>query len=257
MVDPSLLRLAAERGVTICFADLDGADGLWVPEERTVLVNRVLSEREVAAVIEHELGHVAIDDQHADLDAGVVRRPPGARPGWAAALTAAACVALIGGVTVGMASRQQATVNPKPVVAPSAPPLTGPAEPSVVTVVKVVGPNGEVTYRTETRTARPPAAAAPSVPASATGARTPGPATGKPTSTAAPPGSPTNPPVTTAPATTPPPTPTPEPTASPTESVPAGTDEVGTGDAGVTGTGTGTAGASAGTDAGTAGAGTG
>jgi len=40
VVDQSLLRQAADRGVTICFADLDGADGLWVPEERTVLVSR-------------------------------------------------------------------------------------------------------------------------------------------------------------------------------------------------------------------------
>ena len=44
VVDQSLLRQAADRGVTICFADLDGADGLWVPEERTVLVNRGLPE---------------------------------------------------------------------------------------------------------------------------------------------------------------------------------------------------------------------
>ena len=44
MVDQSLLRQAADRGVTICFADLDGADGLWVPEERTVLVNRGLAK---------------------------------------------------------------------------------------------------------------------------------------------------------------------------------------------------------------------
>ena len=70
MVDQSLLRQAADRGVTICFADLDGADGLWVPEERTVLVNRGLSEAQVSEVIEHELAHVLIDDQHADLDAG-------------------------------------------------------------------------------------------------------------------------------------------------------------------------------------------
>ena len=70
MVDQSLLRRAADRGVTICFADLDGAEGLWVPEERTVLVNRGLSEAKAAEVIEHELAHVMIDDQHADLDAG-------------------------------------------------------------------------------------------------------------------------------------------------------------------------------------------
>ena len=87
MVDQSLLRQAADRGVTICFADLDGADGLWVPEERTVLVNRGLSDAKVAEVIEHELAHVMIDDQHADLDAGkevLVGQPPseaaGGRP---------------------------------------------------------------------------------------------------------------------------------------------------------------------------------
>jgi len=79
VVDQSLLRQAADRGVTICFADLDGADGLWVPEERTVLVNRGLPDEKVAEVIEHELAHVMIDDQHADLDAGkevLVGRPP-------------------------------------------------------------------------------------------------------------------------------------------------------------------------------------
>jgi len=82
VVDQSLLRQAADRGVTICFADLDGADGLWVPEERTVLVNRGLSEAQVAEVIEHELAHVLIDDQHADLDAGkevLVGQPPQGR----------------------------------------------------------------------------------------------------------------------------------------------------------------------------------
>src|SRR6185503_14393953 len=82
VVDQSLLRRAADRGVTICFADLDGADGLWVPEERTVLVNRALPEAKVAEVIEHELAHVMIDDQHADLDAGkevLVGQPSGRR----------------------------------------------------------------------------------------------------------------------------------------------------------------------------------
>ena len=79
------MRRAADRGVTICFADLDGAEGLWVPEERTVLVNRGLSEAKAAEVIEHELAHVMIDDQHADLDAGKDvlvghrRHGPGAR----------------------------------------------------------------------------------------------------------------------------------------------------------------------------------
>jgi Putative metallopeptidase family (DUF6782) len=107
VVDQSLLRQAADRGVTICFADLDGADGLWVPEERTVLVNRGLSDAKVAAVIEHELGHVMIDDQHADLDAGkdVLH---GHAPVWTrrretvALAASVAVVALVGGVMYGI-----------------------------------------------------------------------------------------------------------------------------------------------------------
>ncbi|HVC74518.1 MAG TPA: DUF6782 family putative metallopeptidase, partial [Mycobacteriales bacterium] len=103
MVDQSLLRQAADRGVTICFADLDGADGLWVPEERTVLVNRGLSEAQVAEVIEHELAHVLIDDQHADLDAGkevLVGQPPsqGRRRETVALAAALGLVAVVGGV---------------------------------------------------------------------------------------------------------------------------------------------------------------
>ncbi|HEY7102565.1 MAG TPA: DUF6782 family putative metallopeptidase, partial [Mycobacteriales bacterium] len=105
MVDQSLLRQAADRGVTICFADLDGADGLWVPEERTVLVNRGLPEAKVAEVIEHELAHVMIDDQHADLDAGkevVVGQPPGRRREAVALAAALGLVAVVGGVMYGI-----------------------------------------------------------------------------------------------------------------------------------------------------------
>ncbi len=156
VVDPSLLRQAADRGVTICFADLDGADGLWVPEERTVLVNRSLSEREVAAVIEHELGHVAIDDQHAELDAGVGRPPPAATRRWApAALTAAACLAVVAGVTLGLTRDQGGALRDEPVVAPTAPPRTaGPPGPVVTTSV-VIGPDGQPQVRTVTLTATP------------------------------------------------------------------------------------------------------
>lgn len=156
MVDPSLLRLAADRGVTICFADLDGADGLWVPEERTVLVNRRLSEAEVAEVIEHELGHVAIDDQHADLDAGIGRPPPASSRRWAAALTAAACLAIVGGVTAGLARDYGGETKEDPVVAPSAPPLTAePPGPGEVVTRVVIGPDGRMQIRTVTLTATP------------------------------------------------------------------------------------------------------
>jgi hypothetical protein len=107
VVAQSLLRQAADRGVTICFADLDGADGLWVPEERTVLVNRGLSEAQVAEVIEHELAHVLIDDQHADLDAGkevLVGQPPspGRRREAVALAAALGLVAVVGGVMYGI-----------------------------------------------------------------------------------------------------------------------------------------------------------
>ncbi|MFL6130712.1 MAG: hypothetical protein ACJ73E_16820 [Mycobacteriales bacterium] len=140
--------------MTICFADLDGADGLWVPEERTVLVDRRLSEREVAEVIEHELGHVAIDDQHADLDAGVVHPPPGSSRRWAAALTAAACLAVVGGVTAGLARVDRGAIKNGPVVAPSAPPLTAapPGPDEVVATRVVIGPEGQILVHTVTLT---------------------------------------------------------------------------------------------------------
>jgi hypothetical protein len=166
VVDPALLRQAADRGVTICFADLDGADGLWVPEERTVLVSRRLSEREVAEVIEHELTHVAIDDQHADLDAGrevVIGGGPG-RPsrsrGWAAALTGSALIAVVGGVSVGLALAADDTTVQDKVVAPTpdGPGLTaeesGAGRPTVITTPSM-GPDGRVVVITITLTATP------------------------------------------------------------------------------------------------------
>lgn len=216
MVDPSLLRLAADRGVTICFADLDGADGLWVPEERTVLVNRRLSEREVAEVIEHELGHVAIDDQHADLDAGVGRPPPAPSRRWAAALTAAACLAVVGGATAGLTLGPERAVDKGPVVAPSAPPLTAPPPGPGETVTTRVDPGRQVLERKITLT--------PSA-----GGTTPAPTTGgvTPTGTQAPPvpsprpSAPSPAPTTTPPADTTSPTPAPTTAPEPTTSPPA------------------------------------
>ncbi len=127
VVDPSLLRQAADRGVTICFADLDGADGLWVPEERTVLVNRGLSDDAVAEVIRHELAHVAIDDQHADLDAGrdvLGGHPPPRRTGpWTVVVAAAGLVAVVGGVVLGLAKAG----------VPGREPLVGPAPTGLLT----------------------------------------------------------------------------------------------------------------------------
>jgi hypothetical protein len=156
VVDPSLLRQANDRGVTIAFADLDGADGLWVPEERTVLVSRKLTEAEVARVIEHELTHVMIDDQHADLDAGkdvLVGRPPARSRRWAAAaLTAAAIVATVGGVVFGIA---RATGGPpKEQVAPTLPGLTASESPPVVIASR--GPDGQIVYVTVGAGSRPP-----------------------------------------------------------------------------------------------------
>lgn len=160
MVDPSLLRQANDRGVTIAFADLDGADGLWVPEERTVLVSRKLTEAEVARVIEHELTHVKIDDQHADLDAGkdvLVGHPPTRSRRWAAAgLTAAGLVAVVGGVTYGIT---QATGGPpKDQLAPTLPGLTA-SESAPPGTVPSRAPDGRIVYVTVTASA--PAARTP------------------------------------------------------------------------------------------------
>lgn len=161
MVDPSLLRQANDRGVTIAFADLDGADGLWVPEERTILVSRKLTEADVARVIEHEMTHVMIDDQHADLDAGkdvLVGHPPARSRRWlAAALTAAGLLAVVGGATYGIA---KATGGPpkEQQFAPTLPGLTasesGSPPPGMV-VVPSRGPDGRIVYVTVAAGSRP------------------------------------------------------------------------------------------------------
>jgi hypothetical protein len=246
VVDPSLMGLAADRGVTICFADLDGAEGLWVPEERTVLVSRRLSEQEIAAVIEHELEHVAIDDGHADLDAAT-RRPRARSTYWPAALTAAACLALVGGITAGLMGQSRGDVRQEPVVAPSRPGLTGSApapSPVVPTVVRTTGPDGLPTTRTisvtPTGAAPPPVPRRPASPA-ATGSAAPTTATsGPPATTAAPQPSASTTPEPTPSTTVPPTTENPLPSASPsttaqTESAAADTDSGKTGKTGKSG----------------------
>ena len=222
MVDPSLLRQAADRGVTICFADLDGADGLWVPEERTVLVSRRLSEREVAAVIEHELGHVMIDDQHADLDAGrevIVGRPASRRSTLVTAgVSAAAVLAVVAGVGFGLMKASGRPV-PQEVVAPSQGGLTadesGVVGPSRVTTSPSLAPNGETVIVTVTVPgARPTTVASPSRVPSPTATPTAARTTPRRSVAVPPPAgvSTTTPPVVTA---TPSPTPEPTPTISP------------------------------------------
>jgi len=253
VVDPSLLRQANDRGVTIAFADLDGADGLWVPEERTVLVSRKLTEAEVARVIGHELTHVMIDDQHADLDAGkdvLVGHPPTRSRRWAAAgLTAAGLLAVVGGVTYGIA---QATGGPpKDQLAPTLPGLTasesGSAPPGMV-VVPSRGPDGRIVYVTVTASA--PAAPTPAPTPSPIGSVRPSPSAkvvlpGKPSATVrpgntvtvsptpAPPTIPTNEP--TIDPTVDPTTPEPPPTTPAGASLPPDGDQSGTGGTGGTG----------------------
>ncbi|HEY6744987.1 MAG TPA: hypothetical protein VI357_04635 [Mycobacteriales bacterium] len=260
VVDPSLLRQANDRGVTIAFADLDGADGLWVPEERTILVSRKLTEADVARVIEHELTHVMIDDQHADLDAGkdvLVGHPPARGRRWvAAALTAAGLLAVVGGATYGLA---KATGGPpKEQVAPPPPGLTA-SESAGMVVIPSRGPDGRIVYvkvapgsrraGTGTATPTPAPTATPSPTPTGTAVLPP-----KPSATKVPPAtvSPTPPPVvvtTTPPApptTVPPTTPPPPP---PTTDPPVGASDApvgGQGDAGSddTADGPGSAGAS-------------
>ena len=152
MVDQSLLRQAADRGVTICFADLDGADGLWVPEERTVLVNRGLSEAQVAEVIEHELAHVLIDDQHADLDAGkevLVGQPPaqGRRREAVALAAALGLVAVVGGVMYGIHTARGPVKQDRVAPNPSGPGLTV-QESGSPSLSPSRGPDGRIVYVT-------------------------------------------------------------------------------------------------------------
>jgi hypothetical protein len=154
VVDPSLLRQAADRGVTICFADLDGADGLWVPEERTVLVNRALPESQVADVIEHELAHVMIDDQHADLDAGkdvLAGQPPRSRRPQTVALAALSLFVVVGGVAYGVNATRGETKLDRVAPNPNGPGLT--AQESGDPTPRLSpsrGPDGRIVYVTVT-----------------------------------------------------------------------------------------------------------
>jgi hypothetical protein len=222
VVDLSLLRQASDRGVTIAFADLDGADGLWVPEERTVLVSRGLSEAKISEVIEHELAHVMIDDQHADLDAGkdvLVGHPPARSRRLLMALAAAGLVAVVGGVTAGMKATgggpDERVVAPQPSGLTASESGHAPAPPGS-TVIRTRDEHGQIIYITITPSApvppTPSASTTPSgTPAATASAKVLPPAK----ATVAPPPvqatlSPTPPPVT-VPAN-PPVTPTPDPT---------------------------------------------
>lgn len=250
MVDQSLLRRAADREVTICFADLDGADGLWVPEERTVLVNRGLPEAKVAEVIEHELAHMMIDDQHADLDAGkevLVGQPSGRRRETVALAAALGLVAVVGGVMYGIHTAGGPDKFERVAPNPNAPGLTasesGPSpslSPSRVpgggTVYVTVYPTATTTPGTTGPPFIPstPSATATNLPPTRTATRSPTGPPDKPTNSPAPSPSQTSP------------TPTIVPTPDPTSPVPSPPDESaggaggGTGDEGGTGSGTGT-----------------
>jgi outer membrane biosynthesis protein TonB len=210
VVDPSLLRQASDRGVTIAFADLDGAEGLWVPEERTVLVNRALPESRISEVIEHELAHVMIDDQHADLDAGrevLAGRPPAPSRRLLMGLAAAGLVAVVGGVTVGMKSTgggaDEHVVAPTRGVLTPSEPNREPAPPGS-TVIRIRNAKGEIVYITITPGAPVPPTPTPSPTLSATPNPTasapvpPPPKTKAPAPPAQPTASPTPPPSTVA-----------------------------------------------------------
>jgi hypothetical protein len=192
VVERSLERLAADRGVTICFADLDGADGLWLPEERTILVDQRLSSVQADEVLEHELAHVDVDDGHAAIDSAVGGNPTQSAR-WAATFAAAACFALLGGVYVGLSDARRPTVapHPTPVVAPTGPAPSGqPAQPppvvggsSPTTMVTVQLPNAVRTVTVSSEPRPTTAGSSGSVSAHATTAASPMP----PKATPAPP----------------------------------------------------------------------
>jgi hypothetical protein len=226
VVDRSLETLAADRGITICFADLDGVDGLWLPDERTIMVSRRLGDRRAAEVLDHELTHVDIEDGHAALDAAVRRRS--GRTRIAAASAAAASLVLLFGIRLQFAG--DPTGDPHQAPAPqagltTAPPQTGqqlpPGGPSVEPTTTVVTQVFDAGVRTRTVTVTP---TTPPSPPARSAAATVRPAA--PTVPAGPMNTPT--PTATAPPATssapPSPTDTPTPTASPT--LPAGTSAV-------------------------------
>jgi hypothetical protein len=151
--DISLEALAADRDITICFTDLDGADGLWLPEERTILLRHGLSKRRAAEVLQHELGHVDIEDGHAALDAAVHKHVGRIR--WTVATTAAASIALLVGFKATQTHPQRiADSRQVPISVPTS--TSRPAKQAVVRApveTKVVRVGGA---RTETVTVTPP-----------------------------------------------------------------------------------------------------
>jgi hypothetical protein len=159
-LESTLESVAADRGITICFADLDGADGLWLPEERTILLARGLSSRQAADVLEHELSHVDIEDGHAALDATMHRQLGRAR--WTVAGTAAASLATLIGISIQLPSRPAADSHPVPpvAVAPS-PTAAGPRPvPTTTPPTRVVLIDGQVRTQTVTVTPATPASRA-------------------------------------------------------------------------------------------------
>jgi hypothetical protein len=241
VVDQSLLRQAADLGVTICFADLDGAEGLWVPEERTVLVSRGLPDAKVAEVIEHELAHVMIDDQHADLDAGkdvLVGRPPARhRRPQTVALAAVSLVVVIGGAMYGVNAARDGSnqVAPNPDATGLTAQESGGPRP---TTSPSRAPNGEIVYVTVFPSAPTPnSTGSPlDLPSPSVSATKPAPTPTVARSTAGAP--PPQQQQTTSPAAPPPVQPTSDPappvtpTPDPTSAVPSPEDSVGDGGAG-------------------------
>jgi hypothetical protein len=196
--DISLEALAAGRDITICFTDLDGADGLWLPEERTIMLALGLSKRRAAEVLQHELSHVDIEDGHAALDAAVHRHVGRIR--WTVATTAAASIALLVGFKASQSHPQKIADSRSVQVGASVPSQTGhPSQrpvvraPSSTKVIRISG------VRTETVTVTPSAASTPlstpdtSASASTTASGPAGTASGTQPSTPSTPNTPTTP----------------------------------------------------------------
>ena len=225
MVDRSLETLAVDRGITICFVDLDDVDGLWLPDERTILVNSRLDDRRATEVLDHELAHVDIEDGHAALDASVRRRA--GRTRLAVAATAAACMLVLGAVRLLLPGQQAGHPLPEPVAGhTTAPPQTDSPQPPAVPVTTVVTQvfKGEVRTQTVTVPPRTATAAPRPTPTGQTPGGVPSPTARtvtRPATTA-----PTQTPVTTSPVPTVSGTPTPTLTPS---TVPAGTGPAETG----------------------------
>lgn len=156
-LESSLESLAADRGITICFADLDGADGLWLPEERTILLSRGLSRRQAADVLEHELSHVDIEDGHAALDAAMHRRL--GRTHLAVAGTAVACLVVLIGIGLRGPSRPAGNSHTVPPVAVAPSPTAAGAQPTPTAAppTQVITVGGQIRTQTVTVTPSTPA----------------------------------------------------------------------------------------------------